>query len=1203
MTTVSVTSTSMTATSRTATSTMSTSTITTSTGTTTSITSITSVTTLSTSSSTESSTTTLTNTNTITASSMTSPTTGHTTTFATMSTTSTTSVTASSMTSTTTGHTTSMSSTTTLTTATASSSTAPTTATASSSTTRTSSTASSSTTPTTTTETFTATGTTTTKTYSETGTTTSETYSTTSSSSTTAPLTSQASSSTLHSTTTTGTTTATATATPQRWSEVRGTLVLTFGTNVSSADAAAAAQSAISLYLDMSESLVTADSVTVSQAGTSGSRRGARALSSITFSYAVAYIVAVAGSDASREQTLLAALHNDTSVIASTLQAVLEEMGLPSVTSLLATEPEVLVWFLTTATQTSTAGMACYADSVPDAWDVIDSSSCVGTASGSSCSPVCNESYELIEPIKCTNGQFDELPLICIHSRHAEALELTDVFVVEMAIATNESDSGLTADWARSAGIEAAIKSTLAKLLGLLQGQIFLKGQEELSPGWAPATPTRRLASLHGLSFEAVLQPYPIDSLTDLEDGLLGLGVGDFIGELQAALEAAGSGAPPGLSTATLLAGAPTSARFTLPVARWVARTPWSTCSNTCGAGERTRTVDCVGAWGSDAVELCSASAAPGASGVASSEACEQYVGCPCDWSCPSGPDPVTCEGCEAQASRVAIAIVVTFVFCACLLGWLVRRRRYPSSRGSNLHWTRDEGIVDGDADTRKKGQVPGCATLTPRGGQGAPVGPVDLDFGGTVDFELQIGVRTTAQDSLLVGRLPRRGGAARGGGAKALVIRQGLAAWQVGEDCISGKTYLADGEKHVISVSYSRKEDQYVPKVDGQEDARGLHRVADHPGDSLVLGTASAPRNGVSNAISPLLEKLRSAGVKVSPVEGNAEQPLFDGDVDCLTWREQQKKHGRMVWMTYDLNIETEDAVAERITTQIGDNGSKTVTFDTGSATSTTLQLCHKGQSVEYWSESKQTWLPAKILCVNGTHYDKALKVNAFSYEVQLGGTGQTVQNVDVRDLRMPLVEGESVSVFSQKFGGWFPARVHGSRHGGHSGLVHDVRLESAFDEHEELQAYVMSELQADLERFAGPATQGGVLPALRDIPSKLLRRRYDRGVRVRLYRNPDVGFVEAEVVGEEEGAGPEAEAEGIDATQGTSSVPKRFSAADQRYATVLVRRVGAGGGSQGDGGLFGADGLEEVMKVPDYVLRHPTADDASVGDTTWSI
>ncbi|CAK0851780.1 unnamed protein product [Prorocentrum cordatum] len=679
----------------------------------------------------------------------------------------------------------------------------------------------------TTTETFTTTEISTSETSSNTGTMTSETSSTTMSSSTSLTNSSGTISTTMSSTTeTSGTTTATSsttasltsgtststtstlsltssttpsttsetssaslsstsvtvTATIERLSEIRSTLRLTFGTNVSTADAAAAAQRAVALYLNTSESLVVIDAVTVNQAGASRSGWGARALSSLA--YEIAYILFVGGSDIERQEASLTALFHDTSAIASTLQMVVEQMGLPNVTSVLATIPEIRLWSAPATTHTSTTDLgtsspelpigacvggpelptgyevwdpgcvnmsyldvcniscsdgyehlggpvqidcsatagyswvngsgactekSCYADSVPDMWGVASASSCVGTASGTSCSPVCNDSYELIEPMTCNKGQFDELPLICVPSEHAGTLEVVDTLFIEMTIATNESQSGLTAEWARSAGGEAAIKSSIGKTLGLLQGQIFLKGQKDLTSDRGPAAPSQ------GLFLEVVLQPYPIDNVTDLENRIPALGGGNFTRELDAALRSSGTSALPGLAAATLVVVAPAQVSFTLPVARWVARGDWTLCSNLCGAGVRTRMVECQGAWGSDAVDLCNANAAPGftmESYMPASESCEQYTLCAYDWTCPGGPDPVTGEGCEAQASGVAVALCVTFLCCVCLMCRLARRR-YKTLMPTGIVWTREEGLDDGGGNLRETNDTaPEAATF-----------------------------------------------------------------------------------------------------------------------------------------------------------------------------------------------------------------------------------------------------------------------------------------------------------------------------------------------------------------------------------------------------------------------------------------------------------------------------------------------------------
>jgi len=325
--------------------------------------------------------------------------------------------------------------------------------------------------------------------------------------------------------------------------------------------------------------------------------------------------------------------------------------------------------------------LTCDADSVPNMLNVIDSSACVGTASRAGCSPVCNESYELVDTVNCTKGQFDEIPLVCIPSEHAEVLELVEVLHIPMAIASDDPGSaeGLTAVWADVPSSRAAIEGSIGNILGVLPGQIFVKGIKDLNSDWSSAAPpaARRLATLQGLFFEVVIQPTELVNLSTLNESISSLGGSHFIDELTGALQDAGVSEPPGLATATFIVGPIEYATFTLPVARWIARTAWSLCNNMCGVGAHTRVVECVGAWGSNATDLCNANAGPGftmESYMPASEPCEQYISCSYDWSCPSGPDPVTGEGCEAQASAVAVALAVTFLCCACLLGQFLRK-------------------------------------------------------------------------------------------------------------------------------------------------------------------------------------------------------------------------------------------------------------------------------------------------------------------------------------------------------------------------------------------------------------------------------------------------------------------------------------------------------------------------------------------------
>eukprot|EP00959_Pyramimonas_sp_CCMP1952_P230355 4815992-Pyramimonas_sp.AAC.1 len=97
----------------------------------------------------------------------------------------------------------------------------------------------------------------------------------------------------------------------------------------------------------------------------------------------------------------------------------------------------------------------------------------------------------------------------------------------------------------------------------------------------------------------------------------------------------------------------------------------------------------------------------------------------------------------------------------------------------------------------------------------------------------------TLARDSLVIGKVFPDGETPYGTGkSKALVIKNGIPAWQIGDECITGKTNVADGYKHELSVKYSTNEDAYILKVDGIVEAVRQGAVVDNVDTKLVLGT-----------------------------------------------------------------------------------------------------------------------------------------------------------------------------------------------------------------------------------------------------------------------------------------------------------------------------------------------------------------------------
>ncbi|CAK0880430.1 unnamed protein product [Prorocentrum cordatum] len=854
--------------------------------------------------------------------------------------------------------------------------------------------------------------------------------------------------------------------------------------------------------------------------------------------------------------------------------------------SIECTATTAYAWVNTTGACTE---KACYADTVPFIANVVDSSSCINIASGVSCSPVCNSSYELLAPINCTRGAFDLVPLVCVPTADVEALDSAVGLVVEAALVGSSPGSDLTAEWAAGSEQWQAIKGAFGAVLGLSTGQIYVYTIKGLNSDYQSGLPSRRLTTSQGLWMRLLFQVYPTNSETTIASGLASLGAdgGNFTRELVAALRDAHAVVPQGLAAATLVVGTPASTVVTVPVARWVARGTWSACTNPCGKGEQTRTVRCLTGF----EELCNANAAPGytkESFMPDTRDCETYISCPYDWSCPSGGDPVTGEGCEAQASVVMGSIVVSFFLVCCCCVRYVRRMIVLPTRGFvgvrlgrdgakvDIEWTRDDGIVGEDGHQKPRlsynlgpdemaqfyedrERAPGCATLIPWDEAEDPIGPVDLDFSGTVDFEMQLTVRTLAKDSLVIGKVFPDGETPYGSGKpKALVIKNGVPAWQIGDKCITGQTNVADGYQHELSVKYSTSQDAYILEVDGVVEAEWRGAVVDHPDTKLCLGTSCAPRNDKFNELYEDLEELHIAGIEVHPLEERGGEPLFDGDIDELTWKEYRwnKNLGRMAWFAYELSVEAEEAIGT-VMKQRATAWAPLVPLVEVPSVSASHIAFEKGQTVEYWSKTMQAWIPARIVDFKHVYFDKDLEINMIKFSVNVMSAGQVMPKVEMKYLRLPLNAGEPVCIFSPMHGKWFPAVVSKSREVFDARLGYDVTLEDRLADDGE--TFVKTELQRDLEKYYRDRrdrerAEGGYIPerrslqpeesrdgvpTLKSMPAKRLRRRYTRGDLVSVYRGVDVGFTTAEVVREMDTAEQGLRAEPEQAVRGKRATP----------------------------------------------------------------
>ncbi|CAK0902596.1 unnamed protein product [Prorocentrum cordatum] len=654
-------------------------------------------------------------------------------------------------------------------------------------------------------------------------------------------------------------------------------------------------------------------------------------------------------------------------------------------------------------------------------------------------------------------------------------------------------------------------------------------------------------------------------------------------------------------------------------------------------------------------------------------KACETYVSCPYDWSCPSGPDPVTGDGCDVQAGIVAAVIAVAFFIVSSVGIRYFRRMSVVPTRGIvNIRGldpsgdpvevvrTRTEGVVDEDGQQKTRlhydltmeqmaqfdayeDRERGCANLRSLDPGEDSFLKVDLNLSGTMDFELHLTIRTKARDSLLFGKVFPNDKPPFGiGKAKALLIKHGKLCWQVGESCITGKTDIADGFQHKVSVGYRAHQEQYYLEVDGSFEAKGLCGVADHQDTILVLGKETAPRNDEFNELYPLFEDLHGSGFEMLSAEQQGEAPLFDGDVDHRVWKEYRwnKNRGRYAWFAYALCIESGEVIDHKMSKQEAEE-EKHHSTQPQSVVSPPHWAYHKNQDVEYWSATLHRWLPARIIDSRGMYFDEYLKFNVLHYEVYVGASRQLVHGVVMNDLRLPIVDGDLISVYSHKHRRFFPALVRKSMRHIDPRMGYDIELEDELADDGE--TYTKSELQKDLEienrgRKSDAAGRNSNLdgvgelgrrgerplgvPALRDLPeqgveeyrliknmlAKLVRKRYKRGDLVRVYMGVDAGFVMAEVVREElagetsasqggKGARPSPNpGRGDDgkAAEGAPSLPRNRREERQRHAMVVVSIVSRSEGSPGEDQWAGVDAMlgDSEMTMAEFLQRRPNYD-----------
>jgi len=550
--------------------------------------------------------------------------------------------------------------------------------------------------------------------------------------------------------------------TPRRFSYVRNNIGYLLPSNVTATAVTSIAQTSLSRHLGVVQSVIIIDSVT------SGRRlakwSGRRTLSVL---YDVDFRVEVPGTDTADVEQALILVANDSSNYSASVEAILEEVtgqayDLADFQVNYVGQPVVELWMYTTATQTSTISSTsdsstwsdssttssstttrkiCFENSVPYMLDVADSSSCIGIFSGESCSPACVSGYTLVAPINCTDtsdpddtfGEFTYNPLVCVAAPYVQSLDSAEVLLVEAALVGNETDLNFSAK-----GEQAAIISAFSTVLSLSTGQVYLVTAAVLNSDSESSIPSRRLSAEQGLWMKVMLQMYPANSATALVASLASLNAdgGPFTEALIAALGDADITVPTGLANATLHVGTPELSTAIVPVARWEAQTAWSECSTDCGVGQRTRLVECL----TGIVDLCNANAPPDYTMETyepNTEKCQKYTNCPYDWTCPSGPDVSTGEGCETQASFVVGAMVVAFFIVTCIVLRCLRnlhakqaRTSEPNKKGSreksdegtrqhptddrriDIEWTREDGVLVNSG--RRRPPAPGAPSPEP---------------------------------------------------------------------------------------------------------------------------------------------------------------------------------------------------------------------------------------------------------------------------------------------------------------------------------------------------------------------------------------------------------------------------------------------------------------------------------------------------------
>eukprot|EP00929_Paragymnodinium_shiwhaense_P027395 TRINITY_DN1608_c0_g1_i5.p1 TRINITY_DN1608_c0_g1~~TRINITY_DN1608_c0_g1_i5.p1 ORF type:complete len:1024 (-),score=143.44 TRINITY_DN1608_c0_g1_i5:103-3096(-) len=337
---------------------------------------------------------------------------------------------------------------------------------------------------------------------------------------------------------------------------------------------------------------------------------------------------------------------------------------------------------------------------------------CAGLPHGGVCQTTCPDGYELKGEVTCQFGEFKIPYFGCVVVEADNTERFARVLVFELRLnlggASNSGGSN-TADrdfaWANREVFVAALQ-----MVGVEFEQIFIVGASSFNDALAPggqrllsgsdvppqrqraASPSDLLPNMHdrptarllqsassGIKLDTVIHVRAEDNLTQIQGTLASAGDGTsgfastLMSNVLLEFETQGVEVPMALKTATVSTkDVNVLQNVEMPKSQWIV-SAWTKCSNGCGTGTRTRTIECStgNPWACSQDSSTRDIPLP-----ATSETCEDFDACPYEYFCPLGRD--SDAACSAQAVVVIFAhIIPVTIFILCILRAIqIQRRR-----------------------------------------------------------------------------------------------------------------------------------------------------------------------------------------------------------------------------------------------------------------------------------------------------------------------------------------------------------------------------------------------------------------------------------------------------------------------------------------------------------------------------------------------